>query len=361
MKAFYDEKFVDILQEKESVISSFGNDIFLRPIPDDEREGVLDPREFELAKKTLKERVAMVNTIENLRRQTGFPNINLNTVEIITDCFEVKGELPFRVWVYYPRKPFDVEKRAAVLYAHGGSWLAGSPFGEENMLKYLSEKADAVIFNIEYALAPEHPFPCALNQVKEAMKALKEKASLYHVDMDNIYLSGDSSGANLALVASQEKELLPIKGLLLYYPVVAVDFPTLPFEWKEEHYVMREEYRPFILPRLILGRSDKGADLTLPGLIFATYLRHNENPKDVLISPLYYPLKEYPPILMFTAEYDGLREQDDYFASKVNECGGYCKTIRYKGIHHGFVDKFGYFPQAEDSVLEMAKFINERR
>ena len=45
---------------------------------------------------------------------TGFPNINLNTVEIITDCFEVKGELPFRVWVYYPRKPFDVEKREII-------------------------------------------------------------------------------------------------------------------------------------------------------------------------------------------------------------------------------------------------------
>ncbi len=356
MRAAYDSSLLEALSagEKHDV---FGSPVVIKPIPDDARPGVLDPREFELAKKTLEARKAMIPTLENLRKETGFPNLNLNTVEIITKVIPLEYQgIAFNLWMYVPRKPFDEGDRKAVIYAHGGSFIAGSVYGEENPLKYLSELADCAVFSLEYSLAPEHPFPCALEELLVAASYVKEHASELGIDKDNIFLSGDSSGANLALAAFNTLRKEDYKGLILWYPAVSLALESLPFEWKESDYEMEEAYKPYIIPRLILGRSDANIG-PLVMLISSFYLRSHESRTDTRVSPLNLPGTRFPKILLFTAEYDGLRLQGEYFSSKVNKEGGACTCIRYKGVHHAFIDKFGYFPQAEDSLLEAAAFI----
>ena len=357
MRAFYEDSLLKGFASCGE-IEVFGNKITVKPIPDVATPGVLDPRELDLAKKTLEERKATPLSLENLRKE-GFPNINLNTVEIITKVYHLEHDgLGFDLWHYVPRKPFGVSKRKAVLYVHGGSYITGSVYGEENPMKYLAEIAGCAVFNLDYSLAPEHPFPCALNEVVEAVRYLKENADNLGIDEKAIYLAGDSAGANLALAACPSFESSSLNGLILFYPAVAMNLESLPFEWKESDYEMQEAYKPFILPRLILGRSDANIS-PLAKLLASFYLRNGESRSDPRVSPLYLHASSFPKMLLFTAEYDGLRIQAEYFASKVNKEGGDCRCIRYKGIHHAFLDKFGYFPQAEDALWEAKRFLGE--
>ena len=358
MRAFFEDSLLDALNPGKE-IEVFDSPVLVKPIPDDARAGVLDPRELELARKSFSSPKPMAPSLEALRQETGFPNINLNTVEIHTKVFSLSYEgVPFELWMYVPRKPYGVTDRKAVIYVHGGSFIAGSVYAEENPMKYLAELSGCAVFNLEYSLAPEHPFPCALEQVKCAIEYVKENAKELGIDGKKIYLCGDSAGANLVLGACQSYGLSDFEGLILYYPAVALNLESLPFQWKESDYEMSDEHKPFILPRLSLGRSDQNVG-PLAMLISSFYLRHGESRDDVRVSPLYHNGSLFPKILMFTAEYDGLRIQDEYFASKVNKEGGSCRCIRYRGIHHGFIDKFGYFPQASDAIIETARFLEE--
>ena len=358
MRAYYEDDLLIALKggKKESV---FGGDVLIKAIPDDFRDGVLDPREFDLAKKTLAERTAMNPTLENLRQQMGFPNINLNTIEIITRVIPLeKDGISFALWSYAPRKPFGKKNRKAVLYVHGGSYIAGSVYAEENPLKYLVEKADCVVFNLDYSLAPEYPFPVALEQLEMALAYIKEHSDELGIDPNEIYLSGDSAGANIVLGECTLHESPCVAGLILFYPATALALDSLPFPWRESDYAMDPAYRDFIIPRLILGRSDENIG-PLAKLISTFYLRHGESLSDLRVSPLFAPASCFPKTLLFTAEFDGLRLQGEYFAAKLNKSNVPCKCIRYRGIHHGFLDKFGHFPQAEDAILEAAAFLNE--
>ena len=358
MSPCFDLKLLDALKQGKTE-EVFGSPVLIKPIPDDARPGVLDPREFDLAKKTLAERKAMSPTLQNLREETGFPNLNLNTVEIITKVIHLDyNGLPFDLWMYVPRKPFGKKDRKAVIYVHGGSYIAGSVYGEENPLKYLAEVAGCAVFNLDYSLAPEHPFPCALEETKIAIDYVKAHAEELGINPDELFLSGDSAGANIVLGACESYAPSDFKGLILLYPAVALNLESLPFEWRESDYEMDETYKPYIVPRLILGRSDSNVG-PLATLISSFYLRNGESRADKRVSPLYHNGSLFPKMILFTAEYDGLRIQGEYFAAKVNKEGGQCRCIRYKGIHHGFIDKFGYFPQASDAMLEAAAFMND--
>ncbi len=354
----FDPKLLLALQGGQSE-EVFGSNVLIKPIPDDPRPGVLDPREYELAKKTLEKRKASMPTLENLRKEPSFPNIDQTTAEIVTKTITLDYEgLPFELWMFAPKTLVERKGNKTVLYVHGGSYITGSAKDNANAMKYLAESGNCVVFSLEYSLAPEHPFPCALEETKIAIDYLKGDAGALGIDPNCIFLSGDSAGANLVLGACESYKPSDFKGLILFYPVVALNFDSLPFEWKESDFEIDPEFKPYILPRLILGRSDGKID-PLALLISAFYLRNGESRSDKRVSPLYHHGGLFPKTLLFTAEFDGLRQQGECFAAKVNKEGGSCKCIRYKGVHHAFLDKFGCFPQADDAIAESAKFINE--
>lgn len=338
---------------------SYGSPIKIKKIPDDPRPGVLDPREFALALETLEKRKATIPTLENLRKEAEVSTLDLSSgkVKCRLLSFDYEG-VAFEVRAYESEPSLGKKGRKALVYAHGGSYIVGSASSCENALKYLAEISGCAIYNIDYSLAPEHPFPCALEEFKLVIDYLKAHAPEEGIDPSRIYLGGDSAGASLALGAAENYEKEELGGLVLFYPVVSLAFESLPFQWKEEDFEMDPAHKPYILPRLTLGRSD-GNVSPLEMMIAAYYLRHGQSRLDPRISPLYYPGYRFPKALVFTCEYDGLRQQGEYFASKLNKEGGKCECIRYKGIHHAFLDKFGAFPQASDALVETSRFLKE--
>ena len=336
------------------VIKVFDNDVLVLPLLEDKKSG-LDIRERDLAIKTMEARLNTPMTIESIRKTTGFPNLDISNIDISIEEIEYNlNNILFKAYRYETNSNKD--NKPLIIYVHGGSYFAGSAKGYENIVKYLVQLTDAVAINIEYSLAPEYPFPTAYNQVKYVIENLINNPDGF--DNKKVVLLGDSCGAQIIASLSMElgKDNISLIGLL--YPTCTFDYIDHPFKWDINDFEIPEEDKAFIIPRLSLGRNDGQGNLQLMMMIKQIYLQTQIDDKDYRISPMYGNIKNMPKTLIFTAEYDGLRQQGEYFASILTKNGIENKCYRYKGIHHGFIEKLGYFPQAEDALIKIAKEIN---
>jgi acetyl esterase len=114
-----------------------------------------------------------------------------------------------------------------VVYLHGGGWVAGSPKTHGKLGKQFAE-AGYLCVNVDYRLAPEHPFPAGLEDCQFAAKWVSENAGRYNGDASRMAIGGDSAGGNLtaATVTSlaAERSGPKFKAALLIYGVY--DFPA---------------------------------------------------------------------------------------------------------------------------------------
>lgn len=353
----YSFELIKTIENSAHVEHSFDSEIIVKNIPKNLPSGVLDPREEELAKKTLAERTSRPLSLESIRANSGYQNDAINEKEILVKEHHLiyEGE-SFLVYENVVKENSD-KKLPAIIYAHGGSFFTLSAKYAQNMCKTLAEIANCRVFNVEYGLAPEHPYPTGIRQFEETFLYVKSHAKELNVDVSKIIVMGDSSGGNFASqIAHKYHKEIALQ--ILYYPAVYLDTTKLLPGWNINEYDIDPNYLAFIEPRLSLGRMDEKADLGLVKLIFKMYLQHGESPSlDELNSYNLNPI-EFPNTLMFTSEYDGLRIQDDLFAKKLKDSGVEVRNIRYKGIHHAFIEKIGYFPQAEDSLIEISNAIN---
>ena len=340
---------------------AWGTKIEVKPIPDEARPGRLDPRNLadEIKRKegAVKESQEK-QTLEQMRARMGFPGWNLNTVAIWTKYEEHIWEgNTVRIWIYYPRLPEGKTGRPGLVYLHGGGWIGGSPYDVEAACRLIAERANCVVFNIDYSLAPEHKYPGGLGDCWASIRYIYENAEKWGVDPKKLGVGGDSAGGNLAAVCALKDRDLGTNYLrycVLMYPVV-----TLPtegckgYQWSLEQYEICDEQREYIEPSLHIGRppEDGEEDTGLGNL----YLCPEDDPTHPYISPLFAEhYKGLCKTLIVTAEYDGLRLQDEFYGSLLRADGVDTRILRYTGMHHGFIEETGYVPQAEDLCQEIA-------
>lgn len=335
----------------------YGTDIVLKSIPEGIPSG-LDPREKALFFKAAQNYKPAV-TLQDHRDATGFPALNLNTKAVLTDklTLESNGH-SFDLWEYRLRRSNTAGHSAALLYIHGGSFFAGSAQFMENLCKYICEEADCVVYNIEYSLAPEMPFPLGLNDCFETLDYVYNNAEKLGIDRNKICISGDSAGAGIAAAVALNDEKRRISYMGLLYPCVLMDVADEAVPWREEDFDIPKEEREIIVPRLRLGRSDgKGNEEFMMSIGFMYLGENRELCSDPRVSPLRAEIKSAPKTTVITAEYDGLRPQGEVFARKLREAGANVRCIRYRGVFHAFAEKLGYLPQAQDALLEIAQDI----
>ncbi len=357
----YDTKLAEILRNNKTFISMYGMKIQTKDIPDESGTGILDPREFEMMKAQA-ELFAKNNgaipemTIEAARQHMGFPNLNMNSIEIYTRYEELNLEgNVVKVWSYYPRRPEGKTGRAGFIYLHGGAYIGGTPFAVENPCRLLAEKANCVVFNVDYSLAPEKPYPNGFNDCFHTLKYIYEHAEKYGVDQNKIGIGGDSAGGHLATscaLKDRDLETGMLKYQALLYPVVTmVSDGIKDYEWKIEDYEISDLQRAFIESSIAMFQPDKEAMQQAAQM----YLMSQEDPHDSYISPLAAAShKGICKTLIAVAEFDGLRIQGEVYGKKLIEADVNTRIIRYNGCSHGFIDKLGVLPQAEDMIQEIA-------
>lgn len=353
----YNTDLLKALRENSVKSQSFGSEITLKPVPD-LRGVALDPREKEIYLKQINSNHRPAVTLQDHRDDTGFENLNLNTRTVLTEKHSLycDGNM-VTVWEYRLRRTKRQGDAPALLYIHGGSFFAGSAQYMENLCKYICEEADCVVFNIEYSLAPERPFPKGLNDCLCVLDYVHTKAEELGIDRNKICVSGDSAGAGIAAALALNKGKGRISYMGLLYPCVVLDTET-PFEWNINDFQIAQEELSLVIPRLSLGRTDGQSDTTFMRTIGQMYMGESGDLRhDPQVSPLYADLKDAPKTTVITADYDGLRPQGEYFCAKLREAGADVRCIRYCGVFHAFAEKTGYLPQAQDALFEIAQDI----
>lgn len=337
----------------------------IKPIPDGDQMlsiysrvlpevlNMRDRKEHE-ENKGQKDRAQMLS---EARAHMGGFNYNLNQVEIYTRYLEVKssdGNIP--VWVYYPRRMQG--KQPAYIHIHGGAFFGGSPFAVENQCRLIAERANCVVFNVDYALAPEHPYPIPCNQVYAVLDYVYHHSDEFQVDHENIIMGGDSAGGNLTAVCAQmdrDKGTHYLTKEVLIYPKLTFTNHRLTGYHRDlSQFTLVKEQEELLAVMTEIGSDESNAGDE------AVYVQGNYDITDPYISPAFGKCEGLPATLLILAEYDGLRLEGEFYAKQLQDAGGLVRAVRYCGICHGFYDKLGILPQTEDAVNEITAFIREK-
>lgn len=226
-----------------------------------------------------------------------------------------------------------------IIYAHGGGWVLGELGAHELLYRRLVAATGWSLVSIDYRLAPEHPFPAALDDCVEAVEWLHSAAALEHgLGPSRVVLAGDSAGGTLAAA-------------------VAARCPTLCFEaWL------------LIYPALDQHRHYASYDLDMPGMTVTgrtmdwfrnCYFAANADRTSVLASPIDRAIAaSQPPCLLITAGYDPLCDEGQAYVAQCHAAGIDCEHAHYDGELHGFMTTGPDFCATRSAIECMARFLH---
>jgi acetyl esterase/lipase len=222
-----------------------------------------------------------------------------------------------------------------VLHLHGGGYVTGEPTGWRTWSVPMAIASRATIVLPDYRLAPEHPFPAALDDAAAAWKELTSS-----VDPSRVVLSGDSAGGGLAVaLAAQlrdEGSTLPA-GLLLISPWL-----DLTANRRADHDLARRD------PMLNAGWLERSADAYGASTPLA----------DAGISPLLGSLAGLPPALVQAGADDLLIADSIRFARAVIDAGGEATLSIGNDLWHDFPLQAGMLATADGAVRQAAAFVD---
>lgn len=239
--------------------------------------------------------------------------------------------LPVRIY-----RPSASASLPVLVYFHGGGWVMGGLDSHDATCRQLAVDVGCVVVSADYRLAPEHPFPAAIDDAMTATSWVAEHASEIGGDRSRIAVAGDSAGGNLAAVVAQltHEDALPLVFQLLVYPVID-----------------RRLDRPSMIDNatgFLLERSDME-------WFWSLYDPDGTAAHDRRAVPLDAPdLQGLPPALVITAEHDPLRDEGEEYGARLRAAGVPVTVSRYAGVFHGFFAMQGLLDAATAAMAEAA-------
>lgn len=268
------------------------------------------------------------------------------------------GDIPARLYVAQQRAEWKIDHRIRgqnvqpagggagplVVYFHGGGWCVGDLDTHDGPCRFLATHSGAAVLSVDYRLAPEHPFPAAVEDAFAAFLWAAEHAVELGADPARIAVAGDSAGGNLAaavcLLARDAGGPQPAMQALVY-PVTDVSrgqrsrelfaggylLTRADMEWFEHHYL--------------------GAPL---GAV-AEAVPHSEDPRIAVLRAA--DLGGLPPAYVATAGFDPLRDEGEAYAERLREAGVRVALRRHPGLIHGFANMTAISRTAEGAMREL--------
>lgn len=240
------------------------------------------------------------------------------------------GPLPVRIFTPTGQGPFPV-----LVFFHGSGFVVCNLDTHDGLCRALTAGAGCLTVSVDYRLAPEHPFPAAVDDCYAATDWVHRHATELGGDRTRLAVGGDSAGGNLAAVVTllaRERGGPPLVHQLLLYPVTDRPGGTASYSENAEGYGLSK------------------ADMFW---FWGQYLPDQEHTNDPRAVPLRAPdLAGLPPALVITAEYDVLRDEGESYASRLNEAGVPTTLVRYDGMIHGFLDMTAQVERARAAMQE---------
>jgi acetyl esterase/lipase len=221
----------------------------------------------------------------------------------------------------------------ALLYLHGGGFMLGSPRSHRPLVAHLTRKLRATAYVPDYRLAPEHPFPAAIEDTVRAYRALLAQGW----PANRIVVAGDSAGGTLTLLlalAARDRDDLPAPAALgLICPAADLTADGLA-------------RLPAVHPDSILTPA-------LCARFFATYAA-GADPADPLISPLRAELTGLPPVVVHSAAGDLIAGHSREVAARLRARGVPVRQREYPDLDHAFQVMSGLLTQADHALDDLA-------
>lgn len=231
--------------------------------------------------------------------------------------------------------PPNAHPDGVMLYLHGGAYVAGGLKSHSNIVAYFAYKARVRALLVEYRLAPEHPFPAALEDAVASYRWLLENGTR----PEHIVIAGDSAGGGLTLAT-----LLKLRDDGLPLPAAAVCLsPWTDLAGTGESLRTRARKDPWLK-----------ADSVAPG---AAHYHGSYDPKHPLISPLYGDMRGLPPILIHVGDWEILLDDSVRMAEKIRQSGGTVELEVWPGMWHVFHAFRALTPESKEANEKMARFI----
>ncbi|HEX3514529.1 MAG TPA: alpha/beta hydrolase [Trebonia sp.] len=231
----------------------------------------------------------------------------------------------------------DVEPRVTIFHIHGGGFALGSAAGSVGLASSLACKTGMRAVSVDYRLAPEHPYPAALQDVTAAYRALVEQAG----GADDVVVSGESAGGNLAielLIAGKAEDLaMPAAALLLS--------PMTDLTVTGNSYAGKAHADPVISAQAIRTRA-------------ADYLAGTD-PADPLVSPIFADLSGLPPLLIQAGSHEVLLDDAIRLAGKAAADDVAVTLDITPGVPHVFQAFAALLDEADAALDRIARFVKD--
>lgn len=226
--------------------------------------------------------------------------------------------------------PHGAAAHPVVVYFHGGGFAAYSIDTHDGLAREVCQGAGALVLSVDYRLAPETPFPGAVEDALTTVRWAHDAAATWQGDAGRLAVAGDSAGANLAIActrAARTGDLPALRAALLLYPPTDLT--------RHETASSRANSRGYFLTVERMEQFNRW------------YLRSPDDATDPRASPLLADdLTALAPTFLATAEYDPLRDDGRAYAERLRRAGVEVEHRDGPGLLHGFANLVGLSPTA---------------
>jgi len=274
-----------------------------------------------------RENVPALRSIREQRAQRSLRDIPVKAVREFAVGLN-NHSVPVRLYVPHEKPLARAGKLPVLLFFHGGGWTLGSPTIYDSVTRYLAQQIPALVLSVDYRLAPEHPFPCAIEDADSVLQWVARHAADIGGDPGRIVVAGDSAGGTLATVAARHALAAggpSISLQVLIYPstnISSTDYDSYR-EYGTDHLLTQkavEKFREFYLPNV----SD--------------WIHPDASPL------LAKDLRGLPPTLLIGAGCDPLRDEGNAYARKLTKQGVRVTYRLEPQLIHAFLSFFNLEP-----------------
>jgi acetyl esterase len=238
------------------------------------------------------------------------------------------GTLALRI--YRGVAPEPGRRQAALLYLHGGGWTIGNLDTHDAICRQIARRAGLCVIAVDYRLAPEHPFPAALDDATCALRWLHAQADALGIAPQSVGVAGDSAGGNLAAalaLMARDGDLPPLSCQALIYPALDLRAGSASYERVQRDALLTERTRRWFIEQ---------------------YAPHSRQRLDWRASPLLASsLKGVAPALMLTMAHDPLCDEGLAYAKRLDQEGVRVTALHLNDQFHGLLGHGGAIPAGQ--------------
>jgi monoterpene epsilon-lactone hydrolase len=225
-----------------------------------------------------------------------------------------------------------------VLYIHGGAFVLCSPRGYRPLGSRIAKATRARTFLVDYRLAPEHPFPAAIQDSADAYRGILAQG----VAPSSIVIAGDSAGGNLVIAT-----LLSLRDSAVPLPAAGVCIsPWVDLECVGESMKSKADVDPLCTYDSMIAEA-------------ALYL-NGHSARDPLASPIHADLRGLPPLLIQVGTEETLLDDSTRLARRAEESGVTVRLEVFDGMPHVWHAFASYLPEGQEAIDKIGQFVDSR-